>query len=202
MLAICAEGGNDVSLSTKDKIIDATIELVNEKGYKGATTREIAKEAGVNEVTLFRHFGNKKGIIEAVIKKYEVSELLKTTFTDKVIWDLEKDLTMLAREHHSVLEQKKTIILLSFKEAAKFPELNELIKHIPQMYIDQLQIYFEEMVAKEKIKTTDPATVASNFFLMNFGYFLMKTRLNPAGEELSLDDFIENNIKNFIQSLQ
>ncbi|MGR5897480.1 TetR/AcrR family transcriptional regulator [Bacillus cereus] len=51
-----------MNLSTKDRIIKATVELVNEKGYKGATTKEIAKRAGVNEVTLFRHFGNKKAL--------------------------------------------------------------------------------------------------------------------------------------------
>lgn len=44
--------------STQDKIIDAALALVNEQGYKGATTKAIAALAGVNEVTLFRHFGN------------------------------------------------------------------------------------------------------------------------------------------------
>lgn len=69
-----------LSLSTKDRIIEATVELVNEKGYKGATTKEIAERAGVNEVTLFRHFGNKKGIVEAVIQKYGSIDLLENTF--------------------------------------------------------------------------------------------------------------------------
>jgi AcrR family transcriptional regulator len=36
-------------------------------GLEGATTREISREAGVNEVTLFRHFGTKEHLIEAVV---------------------------------------------------------------------------------------------------------------------------------------
>ena len=36
-------------------------------GLEGATTRAISREAGVNEVTLFRHFGTKEHLIEAVV---------------------------------------------------------------------------------------------------------------------------------------
>jgi AcrR family transcriptional regulator len=36
-------------------------------GLEGATTRAISREAGVNEVTLFRQFGTKEHLIEAVV---------------------------------------------------------------------------------------------------------------------------------------
>jgi len=36
-------------------------------GLEGATTRAISREAGVNEVTLFRHFGTKEHLLEAVV---------------------------------------------------------------------------------------------------------------------------------------
>lgn len=109
---------------------------------------------------------------------------------------------MLVREYQSLLEQKKTVILLSLKEAGKFPELDALIKHIPLKYIKVLEHYFEIMVKKEKIKKVDPFTVATNFAFINFGYFLMKTRMNPGEENFPIDDFIEQNIKFFIESLQ
>ena len=45
---------------TQLKIIDATMTLILEKGYSGATTKNIAKLAGVNESTIFRRFDGKK----------------------------------------------------------------------------------------------------------------------------------------------
>src|SRR5699024_1058142 len=105
------------------------------------------------------------------------------------------------REYQFLLEQKKTVILLSLKEAGKFPELDALIKHIPQKYVEILESYFEIMVEKGEIKKVDPATVATNFVFINFGYFLMKTRINPVRGEFPIDDFIEKNIDFFIQSL-
>ena len=189
-------------LSTREKIIEATVKLIDEKGYKGATTREIAKKAGVNEVTLFRHFGSKKGIVEAIIEKYGNIDFLEYTFKHKIVWDIEKDLKMLAREYYYLLEQKRTVILLSIREEGKFPELDNLIKQIPYKYLVTLVDYFEKMIEKEKIKKHNPHTIASNFILINFGYFMLKARLHPSEDHLSIDEFINQNIDFFIQSLQ
>lgn len=40
------------------RLFQAALELLAERGYRGATTREIARRAGVSEVTLFRRFGS------------------------------------------------------------------------------------------------------------------------------------------------
>ena len=42
--------------------MQASFELFAEKGFDGTTTRSIAKRAGVNEVTIFRTFGNKEAL--------------------------------------------------------------------------------------------------------------------------------------------
>ena len=47
-------------------------EVFAERGYAGATTKEISVRAGVGEVLLFRHFGNKAGLFdEAVLAPFE-----------------------------------------------------------------------------------------------------------------------------------
>ncbi len=53
---------------TRERIILAAREVIKRKGKRGATTREIADVAGVNEATLFRHFGNKEALIIAMAK--------------------------------------------------------------------------------------------------------------------------------------
>ncbi len=48
-------------------LLNAAARIFARDGLVGATTREISREAGVNEVTLFRHFGTKEHLIEAVV---------------------------------------------------------------------------------------------------------------------------------------
>jgi AcrR family transcriptional regulator len=55
---------------TRERILSAAREVIAKKGKRGATTREIADVAGVNEATLFRHFGTKEALIVAVAQHF------------------------------------------------------------------------------------------------------------------------------------
>jgi AcrR family transcriptional regulator len=57
---------------TRQKLIHAAIELFAAQGVTETTTKQIAELAQVNEVTLFRQFGNKHGLLLAVIEDAEV----------------------------------------------------------------------------------------------------------------------------------
>lgn len=49
------------------KIMDAALKVFSQNGYRNATTKAIAMEAGVNESTLFRKFKNKENLFDSVI---------------------------------------------------------------------------------------------------------------------------------------
>jgi AcrR family transcriptional regulator len=55
-------------MDLRQKILDAATELYAETGFRGTTTRQIAQLAGVNEVTLFRHFGSKTALLHEAIR--------------------------------------------------------------------------------------------------------------------------------------
>lgn len=44
--------------------------MLAELGFAGTTTRRVAEEAGVNEVTLFRHFGTKERLLEEAVRTH------------------------------------------------------------------------------------------------------------------------------------
>lgn len=49
------------------RILEASIKLFAEKGFHASSTSEIAKEAGVAEGTIFRHYKTKKDILIAAV---------------------------------------------------------------------------------------------------------------------------------------
>ena len=188
--------------STKERIIQAAIDLFHERGYQAATTKAISERAGINEVTLFRHFGNKEGLMKAVIDTFSIPEHLLNRIDTHLKGDLEHDLPFLVRQYHEIVEQKEQVILISLKEAGTFPELDELIAHIPTVYKERLKTYFKQMVANGKIRQEDPETLATSFMYINFGYFFLKNRIDASKGPIPLDSFIENNIALFIRSIQ
>jgi AcrR family transcriptional regulator len=65
------EGGRSASPEeTRERILTATREIIGRKGKRGATTREIADVAGVNEATIFRHFGTKEALLVACAQHF------------------------------------------------------------------------------------------------------------------------------------
>src|ERR1700746_3106710 len=53
---------------TRKRILAAAQHVFSRDGFQGATTREIAREAGVNEVTIFRHFHTREELLHATLK--------------------------------------------------------------------------------------------------------------------------------------
>ena len=60
-------------MTVRDQLLAAAARLYAEAGYRGATTRRIAVKAGVNEITLFRHFGSKDALIREAITRAGLS---------------------------------------------------------------------------------------------------------------------------------
>ena len=188
-------------LSTQEKIIKAVIELFRDHGYKGATTRAIAEKAGVNEVTIFRHFGNKKRLMEAAIQSLSYHSMLKKMISEKMVWDLEQDLTNIAQGYLKEMEKMQDLILIGLREAEMFPELNEYIVEIPTNLKKSMVEYFTEMHKKGKLVHTDIEFQAMNFIWLNFGYFLSKSRFGDQVIPGTNVDFIQHSVRLFARGL-
>lgn len=62
-------------MEPRDRILKAAAEVYTEAGFKGTTTRRVAEVAGVNEITLFRHFGTKDALVKtALMQLYQQDE--------------------------------------------------------------------------------------------------------------------------------
>ncbi|MGD0490827.1 MAG: CerR family C-terminal domain-containing protein [Steroidobacteraceae bacterium] len=61
-------GGYPRGEETRARIIAAAMRLFGEKGYEGASTRDIAAAAGVNAPALQYYFDNKEGVLRACIE--------------------------------------------------------------------------------------------------------------------------------------
>lgn len=65
-----------------------------------------------------------------------------------------------------------------------------------------LEDYFKQMIHKNNMKQTDAHTAAISFiYIIDFGYFLLKTRMNSIDDAHSTDTFLQKNIQNYIDSL-
>jgi AcrR family transcriptional regulator len=96
---------------TRQRLLDAAARTFARHGLAGSTTRAIAEEAGVNEVTLFRHFHTKDRLLEAVVGQAFANETTPAPasaleFTD----DLRADLLEHGRHYEKLLKHNLPLV--------------------------------------------------------------------------------------------
>lgn len=67
----------------QEKILEAALALFAQEGFKATSTSKVAKKAGVSEGLIFRHYGNKEGLLNAIMKLGE--ERAQVLFADVVL---------------------------------------------------------------------------------------------------------------------
>ena len=76
---------NDI-LKRKEKIIITAIDLFNEAGINGLTTKEIAKRQNITEPAIYKQFSSKKDIVMAILDRSALfDELIENTMIDNGI---------------------------------------------------------------------------------------------------------------------
>lgn len=186
---------------TAERIIEAALQLVSEKGYTAATTKSIAELAGVNEVTLFRHFGNKRGLLKAIIEQFSYYPLLQQEINQNVTWELEKDLLNFSLKHFQFLMSIKDFVMIGFKESIQFPEISEEIANIPLLIKKELIHYFQEMHQRGKIREVDFEAAALSLIALNFGHFMSRARLGTIVSNIPTEELLQTSVAIFSRGL-
>jgi AcrR family transcriptional regulator len=106
-------------MSVRDQLLDAAARVYAETGYRGATTRRIAGEAGVNEVTLFRHFGSKDALLREAITRAGSSDLPE--MLPDLPRDPQRELSEWARTQITELRERRALIRTCMGELAEHP---------------------------------------------------------------------------------
>jgi AcrR family transcriptional regulator len=116
----------EVVISARERLLSAALDVLFERGYHGATSRRIAEEAGVNEVTLFRLFSTKDDLLaNAIINRAEVDR----DEVPVVTGDLEADLQKVAAVVSSALFKKRQPLVRILTEVSRMPEKQQALVH-------------------------------------------------------------------------
>ncbi len=121
----------------------AAARVFAETGYRGATTRRIAQVAGVNEVSLFRHFGSKGELILAALHHFGEAAP-RAALPDEPV-DPEAELTGWAGRHLRHLISVRSLIRAAIGEPEEHQELAACGSEHPRRVGRQLYQYLERL---------------------------------------------------------
>jgi AcrR family transcriptional regulator len=109
-------------MENRCRILEAAARVYALFGFRGATTRRIAEEAGVNEVTLFRTFGSKEALIAEALRQRATAPAAPLALPADPV-DPERELTLWAAAHLAELRASRTLIRQVMSDLDERPEV-------------------------------------------------------------------------------
>jgi AcrR family transcriptional regulator len=134
--------------TARQKLLDSAIALFARQGITETTTKQIAELADVNEVTLFRQFGNKQGLLLAMLEESDIFEQLTAYFDELSQQELppHKALAQYSESCLALLSDMPELLRSLIGEAGKYsPDLKQALGQGIQRANHALAIYLEKM---------------------------------------------------------
>ncbi len=186
---------------TSQKIIDATMSLVRDKGYVATTTKDIARVAGVNECTLFRKFQSKKDIVLEGMEQEKWRADVTPEIFKNVKWDLQKDLEMLMTEYMKRITPDFVNLSIGLRAPQLYEETAPFIMKVPQSFISSIIDYFNKMQEKGKIQHMDFECLAMTIFSSTFGYTFLKASFENNLSRTEKEKYIKKSVELFCNGI-
>jgi AcrR family transcriptional regulator len=186
---------------TRHKILEAGLKTFSKEGYLGATTREIAREANIAEVTLFRHFRTKERLFEEVINSYSFLPALRDLLAEIEKMKYKDALMLIAKRFIETLVLRKDMIRIMHAEMHRYPgKIHKIYHAFIDSIIDTLASYFDSMQKKKVLRRFDSVHGARAFLGMFFSYFnaqelMLRKKYRFGDTEERLREFVEIFVK-------
>lgn len=186
---------------TSQKIVDATMALVRDKGYVSTTTKDIAKLAGVNECTLFRKFKTKKDIVLSGMEQEKWRGNLTPEAFKNVKWELAPDLEMFMTEYMNRITPDFVKLSIGLRAPQLYEETAPLVMKVPQVFLSSLIEYFQEMEERGKLPHSDFECLAMTIFSSTFGFTFLSASFGNELSQVTREQFIKQSVQTFIQGI-
>lgn len=167
----------------RKQILDSAMKVFIRNGYNGATTLDIAKEAGISEVTLFRYFSSKKELFMNGIEPILITTLEKSLVASKDLKAVEK-LRYILKNRIQLISEHHEVIKLILMESQINPEVADF------NYINKITSLLKDSIKESGIEFEDKE-ISLRLLMGSILSFLYL----PETDEEKIDDYINKFIE-------
>ena len=150
-------------MEVRERLLNAALRVFEEAGSRGATTRRIAAEAGVNEITLFRHFGSKGALLSEALQ--HASSGTVDTGLPLEPRDPAAELLRWSRAGYDHLRRHAAMIRTTLGELNESPEAARCVAGPPVQVHEELRGYLRRLRARGMVAGGWDPDAAANLLM-------------------------------------
>ena len=186
------------------KIIQAAMYVFSRSGFSGATTRKIAKKAGISEAMIYSHFKDKEDLYSAIIdQKMQESEPLYYPLDAMRKKDDERVFETIVSNFMQRYSEDTTFLRLLLFSALEGHELAGMFVGGPvRRFFEFLAEYMRERIDEKAFKPVNPE-IASRCLVGMVHYFVLLKKIygDETLQSIELNETIETMINIFCRGI-
>lgn len=178
-----------------ERVLRAAVEVIAERGFRGAATSEIARRAGVAEGTIFRHFKTKQVLLEHIVDPFVQRILAPIALRGlQPVLDAEyasfpEFLRALAKNRLELVRDNLPVVRILLQEVPINPELRaRIMRNLGVKIIPEILAAIRRFQERGELCDDPPETIYLVMVSSFGGYVLARFVLSP---DRAWDDDLE-----------
>lgn len=167
--------------TTADRIVDAASDLFADRGYAATTTRALAERACVNEVTIFRLFGSKLGVLTSLGERLASQGAAQAASAEPLPDGLRPAVAELARREVAAASENGAVAMRLAFDAKSVPEIAAMMGEGPSANARAVAAFFEQQQRLGRVRTdVDARLIADAFFALTSTFVMSRMLIGPG----------------------
>jgi len=184
---------------TSHHIMKIALKLFSEKGYYSTTTKEIARVANVNELTLFRHFGSKANLFQLTTEHYVIDAQVDHILDGVENLEFKQSMELITERICALFDQNRDLYKVQMKLADDEQDFIKL--KLSRKMIGVLECYFKTLKKASKVNG-DPHTMAATLIASLLGALTVDILGNGTVANISWQEMTNQYVKQFVALYQ
>jgi AcrR family transcriptional regulator len=188
----------------RQRILHAAARVYAQHGWRGATTRRIAEEAGVNEVSLFRHFGSKDALLDVMMQERARLDGVEDLPREPLY--PEEELLAWASAQRTHIASQRAMVQQMMSDACERPDAASCVSRQPNHAFETLRHYVVQLRRQGRIagpEEVSPTEVAAAVTMLMGALFsdALHRELMPMMFSQPVDDTLRAYVRIFLRGL-
>jgi AcrR family transcriptional regulator len=191
-----------VAEARRTQILMGAFQVFSEKGYHKATTKQIAKAAGVSEGTIYNYFDTKRDLLAAMVDHLGM-ESLRDLVTHEPPDELHELFAAIIRDRSKLALERGPFLLPLISEVINDIELRTaLYRQVLQPVAHQIEVNIQERMDAGQLRQIDPVIVTRSMMGAVVVNLMAKfSGVDSHYDGLTLDEIIERITDLFLNGL-
>ncbi len=180
---------------TSKKIMHEALKLFSEQGYYPTTTKQIAEEAGVNELTIFRHFGSKSNLFQVTTEHYVIDSHVDYILNDTEELSFEDSMMLITERIYNLFIQNTKLYKVQMKLADNEKDFIKL--KLSRKLVSVLEEYFSKLKEEKRVKG-EPEIMALTLINSLLGAFTVELLSDNTMTKITWQELVKEHARQFI----